>query len=94
VALRRGDGAAAVEAAGSAVVEALRTGLPTAWRAHRTMAEACRAVGDQEGAASHNTEAGRAVARVRDGIHDRTIREAFESAAAGGPFSEGDGRWR
>jgi class 3 adenylate cyclase/tetratricopeptide (TPR) repeat protein len=94
VALRRGDAAAAVEAAGSAVAEALRTGLPTAWRAHRAMAEAFRAAGDEEGAASHAAQAGRAVARVRDGIHDRSIREAFESAVAGGPFSEGDGRWR
>jgi hypothetical protein len=58
------------------------------------MAEACRAVGDEEGAASHATETGRAVAQVRDRIHDRSIREAFESAAAGGRFSEGDGRWR
>jgi tetratricopeptide (TPR) repeat protein len=94
VALRRGDAAAAVEAAGSAVAEALRTGLPTAWRAHRAMAEAFRAAGDEEGAASHAAQAGRAVARVRDGIHDRSIREAFESAVAGGPFPEGDGRWR
>jgi class 3 adenylate cyclase/tetratricopeptide (TPR) repeat protein len=93
VALRRGDAAAAVEAAGSAVAEALRTGLPTAWRAHRAMAEACRAAGDEQGAASHAAEAGRAVARVRDQIHDRSIRKAFESAVAGGPFSEGEGRW-
>jgi tetratricopeptide (TPR) repeat protein len=94
VALRGGDATAAVEAAGSAVAEAVRTGLPTAWRAHRAMAEACLAVGDEEGAASHATETGRAVAQMRDRIHDRSIREAFESAAAGGRFSEGDGRWR
>jgi class 3 adenylate cyclase/tetratricopeptide (TPR) repeat protein len=94
VALGRGDAAAAVEVAGSAVAEALRTGLPTAWRAHRSMAEACRAARDEEGAASHAAEAGRGVARVRDRIHDRSIREAFESAVAGGPLSEGDGRWR
>ena len=88
-AIRRGDPARAVAAADSALEEALRTDLPTAWRAHRALADACRAAGDEERAAEHAAEADRGFARVFEGIHDRAIREALVSASNGGPSSEG-----
>jgi tetratricopeptide (TPR) repeat protein len=93
-ALRRGDAPLAVDAAEVALAEALRTGLPTAWRSHRALADAYRAAGDEARAAGQAVEAERAFAHVIERIHDRSIREAFESAVAGEPFSEGDGRWR
>jgi hypothetical protein len=84
--------AGAVSAAELAVAEARRTGLPTAWRAHRGVAEALRAAGDQ--AAEHAVEADRAFAHVVERIHDRAIRDAFVSAATSGPSSGGVERWR
>jgi hypothetical protein len=89
VALRAGDHGRAVEAAGSAVAEAERTGLPTAWRAHRVLAEACRSAGEVARAEDHDAAAERAVASLAAGIHDRTIRDTFLSAATGGPASGG-----
>ena len=91
---RRGDAPASVQAATAAVTEAERTGLPTLWRAHRGAAEALRAAGDEARAAQHDADAERAFARLVDGIHDRSIRDAFASAASGGPSEEGVGRWR
>jgi hypothetical protein len=88
-ALGRGDAARAVEAARDALEEALRTDLPTAWRAHRAMADACRAAGDEERAAEHAAEADRGFAQVFGGIHDRAIREALVSASMSGPSSGG-----
>ena len=88
-AIRRGDPARAVAAADGALEEALRTDLPTAWRAHRALADACRAAGDEERAAEHTAEADRGFARVLEGIHHRAIREALVSASNGGPSSEG-----
>ena len=88
-ALRRGDAATAVAAARDALEEALRTDLPTAWRAHRALADAGRATGDEVRAAEHAAEAERGFARVVEGIHDRAIRDAFVSAWNGGPSSEG-----
>jgi class 3 adenylate cyclase/tetratricopeptide (TPR) repeat protein len=88
-ALRRGNVVTAVDAAGSALAEALRTGLPTAWRAHRVEAEAYRAAGDEERAAEHGAEADRAVAHLAERLHDRAIRDTFLSAALSGPSSEG-----
>jgi class 3 adenylate cyclase/tetratricopeptide (TPR) repeat protein len=80
-ALRQGDIAAATGAAESAVAEAVRVGLPTALRAHRTLAEAYRAAGDEQRAALHSAEAETASARIAERIDDRAIREAFISAA-------------
>jgi class 3 adenylate cyclase/tetratricopeptide (TPR) repeat protein len=87
-ALRRGTPAVAVLAADHALEEALRTGLPTVWWAHRAAAEAYRAAGDEKRATEHAAEAERGFAQVLDGIHDRAIREALVSAT-GGPSSEG-----
>jgi hypothetical protein len=84
-ALRRGTTAVAVVAAEHALEEALRTGLPKVWRAHRAVAEAYRAAGATE----HAAEAERGFAQVVAGIHDRAIREALVSASNGGPSSEG-----
>lgn len=89
-ALRRGTTAVAVVAAERALEEALRTGLPMVWRAHRAVAEAYRAAGDEKRATEHAAEAERGFAQVVAGIHDRAIREALESAAStGGPSSGG-----
>ena len=88
-ALRRGDTQGAVDAAEGALEEALRTDLPTTWRAHRSVAEACRAAGDDERAAEHAAEAERGFAQVVERIHDRSIREALVSASNGGSSSEG-----
>jgi hypothetical protein len=88
-AIRRGDPARAVAAADGALEEALRTDLPTAWRAHRALADACRAAGDEERAAEHTAEADRGFARVLEGIHHRAIREALVFVSNGGPSSEG-----
>ena len=88
-ALRRGTPAVAVVAAEHALEEALRTGLPTVWRAQRAAAEAYRAAGDEKRATEHAAEAERGFARVVEGIHDRSIREALVSASNGGPSSEG-----
>jgi hypothetical protein len=88
-ALRRGDAATAAAAASDALEEGLRTDLPTAWRAHRALADAGRATGDEVRAAEHAAEAERGFARVVEGIHDRAIRDAFVSAWNGGPSSEG-----
>ncbi|HET7928763.1 MAG TPA: hypothetical protein VFM40_04350, partial [Actinomycetota bacterium] len=88
-ALRRGTTAVAVVAAEHALEEALRTGLPTVWRAHRAVAEAYRAAGDQKQALEHTAEADRGFARVLDRIHDRAIREALVSASNRGSSSEG-----
>jgi tetratricopeptide (TPR) repeat protein len=90
---RRGDASASVEAARAAVTEAERTGLPTRWWAHRGEAEALRAAGQDDRAAEHDADAERAFAHLLDGIHDRSIRDAFASAASGGPSEEGVGRW-
>ncbi len=86
---RRGTPAVAVLAAEHALEEALRTGLPTVWRAQRAAARAYRAAGDEKRATEHAAEAERAFARVVEGIHDRSIREALVSASNGGPSSEG-----
>jgi class 3 adenylate cyclase/tetratricopeptide (TPR) repeat protein len=91
-ALRRGDTMGAVDAAEGALAEALRTELPTVWRTHRVVAEAHREAGDERRAAEHAAEAERAFAHVVAGIHDRSIRDTFASAARSGPFSEGVGR--
>jgi tetratricopeptide (TPR) repeat protein len=88
-ALRRQTPAVAVLAADHALEEALRTGLPTVWRAHRAVAEAYRAAGDEKRATEHAAEAARGFAQVVAGIHDRSIREALVSASDGGPSSEG-----
>jgi tetratricopeptide (TPR) repeat protein len=88
-ALRRGTRAVAVVAAEHALEEALRTGLPTVWRAHRAVAEAYRAGGDEKHATEHAAEAERGFAQVVGGIHDRAIREALVSASNGGPSSKG-----
>jgi len=88
-ALRRKTPAVAVLAAEHALEEALRTGLPTVWRAHRAAARASRAAGDEKRATEHAAEAERAFAEVVEGIHDRSIREALVSASNGGPSSEG-----
>jgi len=88
-ALHRGTTSVAVLAAEHALEEALRTGLPTVWRAHRAAAEAYGAAGDEKRATEHAAEAERGFARVVDGIHDRAIREALVSASHGGPSSEG-----
>ena len=88
-ALRRGTPAVAVVAAEHALEEALRSGLPTAWRAHRAVAEAYRAAGDEARATEHAAEAERGFAQVVAGIHDRAIREALVSASNGGPSSGG-----
>jgi len=93
-ALRRGDTAGAASVAELAVAEARRTGLPTAWRAHRGVAEALRAGGDLARAAEHAAEAESAFAHVVGRIHDRAIRDAFVSAATSGPSSGGVERWR
>ena len=84
-ALRRGTRAVAVVAAEHALQEALRTGLPTVWRAHRAVAEAYRAAGDENHATEHAAEAERGFAQVVAGIHDRATREALMSASNGGP---------
>jgi hypothetical protein len=84
-AIRGGDAPAAVQAATAAVSEARRTGLPTLWRAHRGVAEAFRADGDERAAAEHDAEADRAFAHLLDRLHDRSIRDTFASAASGGP---------
>ena len=84
-ALRRGTRAVAVVAAEHALEEALRTGLPTVWRAHRAVAEAYRAAGDEKHATEHAAEAERGFAQVVAGIHDRATREALMSASNGGP---------
>jgi aspartate aminotransferase-like enzyme len=84
-----GTSAVAVVAAEHALEEALRTGLPTVWRAHRAVAEAYRVAGDEKHATEHAGEAERAFAQVVAGIHDRTIREALVSASNGGPSSGG-----
>jgi hypothetical protein len=65
-----------------------RTGLPTVWRAHRAVAEAYRAGGDEKHATEHAAEAERGFAQVVAGIHDRAIREALVSASNGGPSSK------
>ena len=88
-ALRRGIRAVAIVAAEHALEEALRTGLPTVWRAHRAVAEAYRAAGDEKHATEHTAEAERGFAQVVAGIHDRAIREALVSATNGGPSSKG-----
>ena len=88
-ALRRGDPARAVAAADSALEEAHRIDLPTAWRAHRALADAYRAAGDEKRATEHAAEADRRFARVVEGIHDRAIREALVSESNGGQSSEG-----
>jgi hypothetical protein len=88
-ALRRGTRAVAVVAAEHALEEALRTGLPTVWRAHRAVAEVYRAAGDGKRATEHAAEAERGFAQVVAEIHDRAIREALVSASAGGPSSGG-----
>jgi predicted ATPase/class 3 adenylate cyclase len=88
-ALRRGTTAVAVVAAEHALEEALRTGLPTVWRAHRAVAEAYRAAGDEKHATEHAAEAERGFAQVVAGIHDRAIREALVFASNGGPSSGG-----
>jgi hypothetical protein len=88
-ALSRGTPAGAVLAAEHALEEALRTDLPTVWRAQRAAAEAYRAAGDEKRATEHAAEAERAFAQVVAGIHDRSIREALVSASDGGPSSEG-----
>jgi tetratricopeptide (TPR) repeat protein len=88
-ALSRGTPAVAVLAAEHALEEALRTDLPTVWRAQRAAAEAYRAAGDEKRATEHAAEAERAFAQVVAGIHDRSIREALVSASDGGPSSEG-----
>jgi class 3 adenylate cyclase/tetratricopeptide (TPR) repeat protein len=80
-ALRRGDVADAVGAAESALAEALRVELPTTWRAHRALADACRSAGDEARAAEHAAGADAAVARFAERIDDRAIRDAFVSAA-------------
>jgi hypothetical protein len=68
-------------------------GLPTLWRAHRGAAEALRVAG-QDDRAEHDADGERAFAHLLDGIHDRSIRDAFASAASGGPSEEGVRRWR
>ncbi len=88
-ALRGGTAGVAVVAAERALEEALRTGLPTVWRAHRAVAEAYRASGDEKRAADHAAEADRGLARVLERIHDPAIREALVSASNGRPSSEG-----
>ena len=88
-ALRRGATAVAVVAAEHALEEALRTGLPTAWRAHRTVARTYRAASDERRSAEHEAEADLGFAWVLERIHDRSIREALVSASNGGPSSEG-----
>ena len=88
-ALRRGITAVAVVAAERALEEALGAGLPTVWRAHRAVAEAYRAAGDEQHATEHVDEAERGFAQVVAGIHDPAIREALVSASNGGPSSEG-----
>jgi len=88
-ALHRGTTSVAVLAAEHALEEALRAGLPTAWRAHRAVAEAYRAAGDERQATEHAAEAERGFAQVVARIHDRAIREALVSASNGGPSSEG-----
>jgi class 3 adenylate cyclase/tetratricopeptide (TPR) repeat protein len=88
-ALRRETPAVAVIAAEHALEEALRTGLPTVWRAQRAAAHAYRAAGDEKRATEHAAEAERGFAQVVAGIHDRSIREALVSASNGGPSSEG-----
>ena len=93
-AIGRGDVSGSVEAAMSAVTEARRTGLPTAWRAHRGAARALRAAGQDDRAAGHEAEAEAEFARLLDGIHDRSIREAFASVGGGGPSEEGMPPWR
>ena len=55
-----GTPAVAVVAAEHALEEALRTGLPTVWRAQRAAAEAYRAAGDEKRATEHAAEAERA----------------------------------
>jgi len=91
-ALLCGDPAEAMTASEAALAEARRTGLPTTWRAHRGMAKASRAAGDEGRAAQHGLEAERALARVVERIHDRAIRDALTSAATSGPSSRGVGR--
>jgi class 3 adenylate cyclase/tetratricopeptide (TPR) repeat protein len=93
-ALRRGTTSVAVVAAEHALEEALRTGLPTVWRAQRAAAQAYRAAGDEKGAVEHDAEADRAFALVVGGIHDPSIREALVSASTSGPSSGGVERWR
>jgi tetratricopeptide (TPR) repeat protein len=89
-ALHRETTSVAVVAAQHALEEALRTGLPTAWRAHRAVAEAYRAAGDENHATEHAAEAERGFAGVVARIHDRAIREGLVSAeSTGGPSSGG-----
>jgi tetratricopeptide (TPR) repeat protein len=88
-ALRRGTSAVAVVAAEHALEEALRTDLPTVWRAHRAVAEAYRAAGDEQRGTEHADEAERGFAQLIERIHDRVIREALVSAATSGPSSGG-----
>jgi class 3 adenylate cyclase/tetratricopeptide (TPR) repeat protein len=90
----RGDISGSVDAATAAVTEARRTGLPTLWRAHRGAARALRAAGQADRAAGHDDEAARAFARLLDGIHDRSIRDALVSVASTDRPEEGVGRWR
>lgn len=93
-AIRRGDVSGSVEAATAAVTEARRTGLPTAWRAHRGAARALRAAGQADRAAGHEAEAERAFAPLLARIHDRSIRETLASVGGGGPSEEGGPQWR
>ena len=72
--------ASAVAAAESALEEAERAQLPTAWRAQRVLADAYRADGDDERAAELAAAAEGAFARIRDRIDDAAIRNAFASA--------------
>jgi hypothetical protein len=92
-ALARGDVPGSVEASTTAVNAARLAGLPTLWRALRGAGRALRAAGQEDRAAAHDDEAGRAFARLLDGIHDRSIRDAFASVGAGGASEEGVGRW-
>jgi tetratricopeptide (TPR) repeat protein len=94
VALRRGDVSGSVGRATAGVIEARRTNLPTLWLAHRAAGRTLRAAGEDDRAARHDAAAELAFARLLDGIHDRSIREAFASGEGGGPSGEGVGRWR
>jgi len=81
-ALRRGDASGAADSAERALAEALRSGLPTAWRAHVALAEAHRAAGDDERAADHVRRAETLVAGLLQSIDDASVRDAFSASAA------------
>ncbi len=81
-ALRRGDPSGATALAERALAEALRSRLPTAWRAHAALADALRAAGEGERAIDHVRRGEIQVAGLLETIDDAVIRDTFAASAA------------